>query len=66
MTLHSDLLAILACTECKGRLVYFADREFLFCPSCRLRYAVADEIPTKHYTFGGNVLQFGAQATLGW
>ncbi|MBX7162028.1 MAG: Trm112 family protein [Acidimicrobiia bacterium] len=45
MTLHSDLLAILACTECKGRLVYFADREFLFCPSCRLRYAVADEIP---------------------
>ena len=28
--------------------------------------AVIDEIPTKHYTFGGNVLQFGAQATLGW
>jgi long-subunit fatty acid transport protein len=27
---------------------------------------VTDEIPTKHYTFGGNVLQFGAQATLGW
>jgi long-subunit fatty acid transport protein len=24
------------------------------------------EVPTKHYAFGGNVLQFGAQATLGW
>ena len=27
---------------------------------------ITDEIPTKHYTFGGNVLQLGAQATLGW
>lgn len=45
MTLHSDLLAILACTECKGRLVYFADREVLFCPRCRLRYGVSDQIP---------------------
>lgn len=45
MTLHSDLLAILACTECKGPLVYYSDREFLLCPACRLRYGVADGIP---------------------
>lgn len=45
VTLHSDLLEILACTECKGRLVYFSARGFLFCPACRLRYAVEDGIP---------------------
>jgi long-subunit fatty acid transport protein len=25
-----------------------------------------DDVPEKHYTFGGNVLQIGAMATLGW
>lgn len=45
MTLHPDLLAILACTECKGPLVHFSDREFLFCPACRFRYGISDGIP---------------------
>jgi hypothetical protein len=25
-----------------------------------------DEVPEKHYSYSGNVIQFGAMATLGW
>jgi uncharacterized protein YbaR (Trm112 family) len=45
MALDARLLEILACPEDKGPLYYFEADRFLFCPACRRRYEVRDDIP---------------------
>jgi uncharacterized protein YbaR (Trm112 family) len=45
MPLDPQLLAILACPEDKGPLLYFADEETLYNPRLRLRYRIVDAIP---------------------
>jgi uncharacterized protein len=45
MTLAPELLQILVCPKCKGDLEYRRDPESLVCHTCRLVYAVEDDIP---------------------
>ena len=51
MALDARLLEILACPDEKGPLYYFepadsgTDGGTLFCPACRRRYEVRDDIP---------------------
>ncbi|HYX81103.1 MAG TPA: Trm112 family protein [Gemmatimonadales bacterium] len=45
MSLPPDLLEILVCPKCKGPLEYRQSPESLACPTCRLIYAVEDDIP---------------------
>ena len=45
MTLSPQLLAILVCPKCRGRLEYREAESSLVCPACRLRYPVRDDIP---------------------
>jgi uncharacterized protein YbaR (Trm112 family) len=45
MTLSPQLLAILVCPKCKGKLEYRESEPSLVCPVDRLRYPVRDDIP---------------------
>lgn len=45
MPIDSQLLAVLACPEDKGPLLYFADEDALYNPRLRRRYAVTGGIP---------------------
>jgi uncharacterized protein YbaR (Trm112 family) len=46
MALPPDLLEILVCPKCKGELEYRTQpKEELRCNTCRLIYAVEDDIP---------------------
>jgi uncharacterized protein YbaR (Trm112 family) len=45
MALDPQLLAILACPEDKGPLLYFADEDALYNPRLQRRYLVTDGIP---------------------
>lgn len=45
MALSEELLAILACPRCQGRVVPAGGGEGLVCAACRLRYPVRDGIP---------------------
>ncbi len=45
MSLDPKLLAILACPEDKGPLLWFADEAALYNPRLQRRYAVRDGIP---------------------
>ena len=51
MALDARLLEILACPDDKGPLYYFdpavsgTEGGFLFCPACRRRYEIRDDIP---------------------
>jgi uncharacterized protein YbaR (Trm112 family) len=45
VTIHPDLLAILACPKCKGELGKPAAGEGLACPACGVVYPVRDDIP---------------------
>jgi uncharacterized protein len=45
MSLSPQLLRILVCPKCKGELEYREEEQSLLCHSCRLRYAVHDDIP---------------------
>lgn len=45
MSIHPDLLEILACPEDKGPLLYFDDDTGLYNPRLRRRYLVTDGIP---------------------
>jgi uncharacterized protein YbaR (Trm112 family) len=45
MPLDPQLLALLACPEDKGPLLYFADEEALYNPRLRRRYRIVDGIP---------------------
>lgn len=45
MPIDKQLLDILACPKCKGKLVLLEDQSGLVCPACRLKYRIEDEIP---------------------
>ena len=45
MPLEPMLLAILACPEDKGPLLYFEDEDSLYNPRLQRRYAIRDGIP---------------------
>ncbi len=45
MALNKELLAILACPVCKGKLSYREGDNGLLCPGCRLLYPIEDDIP---------------------
>ena len=45
MGLSKELLEILVCPKCKGRLDYQAEQERLVCGTCRLAYPVENDIP---------------------
>lgn len=45
MALDPRLLAILACPEDKGPLLYFADEGFLYNPRLKRKYRVEDGVP---------------------
>jgi hypothetical protein len=43
--LDRELLEILACPKCKGKLEYKEKENELICHTCRLKYEVRDDIP---------------------
>jgi uncharacterized protein YbaR (Trm112 family) len=43
--LSPELLEILVCPACKGDLRYEPEAERLVCPTCRLAFAIKDDIP---------------------
>lgn len=45
MTLNENLLKILACPKCKGKLTLKSGEDGLACPKCAVVYPVKDEIP---------------------
>ena len=45
MSLHPDLLAILACPEDKGPLYYLEDESLLYNPRLARTYRIDDDIP---------------------
>lgn len=45
MALSGELLAILACPQCKGGLQYDKELSALTCTTCRLRYPIREGIP---------------------
>ncbi|HEY8368316.1 MAG TPA: Trm112 family protein [Thermodesulfobacteriota bacterium] len=45
MPLDPELLEILACPRCKGRVSLAPAGDGLVCESCRLRYPIVDDIP---------------------
>lgn len=45
MTIDKELLEILACPRCKGRIKLDEKRGGLVCEKCRLVYPVKDDIP---------------------
>jgi uncharacterized protein YbaR (Trm112 family) len=45
MALSQELLDILACPKCKGEVKLTASQDGLVCETCRLIYAIRDDIP---------------------
>jgi uncharacterized protein len=45
MPLAKELIEIVACPKCKGKLTLREDQSAFECPACRLVYAVVDDIP---------------------
>jgi len=45
MTLTKELLDILACPKCKGKIYLNEKEDGLICENCRLMYEVRDGIP---------------------
>ena len=45
MTMKKELLDILACPRCKGKLVLKPAGDGLACQACRVVYPVKDDIP---------------------
>ena len=45
MTIHSDLLKILACPKCKSSLELTTDKDGLSCKKCSVVYPIREEIP---------------------
>ncbi len=45
MPLAKELIEIVACPKCKGKLTLRDDESAFVCPACRLVYAVIDDIP---------------------
>lgn len=77
MALDARLLEILACPDEKGPLYYFdpassgtdggssgTDGGFLFCPTCRRRYEVRDDIPVMLLDEATTLSEADAEALL--
>jgi uncharacterized protein YbaR (Trm112 family) len=45
MSIHPDLLEILACPQCKGEIRPTPAEDGLICDRCRLVYEIRDGIP---------------------
>jgi uncharacterized protein YbaR (Trm112 family) len=45
MALPPELIEIVACPRCKGKLELAGDASAFLCRSCKLAYAVEDDIP---------------------
>jgi uncharacterized protein YbaR (Trm112 family) len=45
MPVDKELLDILACPKCKGKLILENDQSGLICNACMLKYRIEDEIP---------------------
>lgn len=45
MTIDRELLDILACPKCKGRIRLNEKKNGLVCEKCRLVYPIKDDIP---------------------
>ena len=45
MALSKELMDILACPQCKGRLELLPDDPGLVCRVCRLKYPIREDIP---------------------
>ena len=45
MTIHPELLEILACPKCKGDIRLSDSQDGLICDRCRLVYEIRDGIP---------------------
>jgi hypothetical protein len=45
MSVAPDLLDILACPRCKGRVQLTPTEDGLACPRCRVAYPIAGDIP---------------------
>jgi len=43
--LDKELLAILACPQCKGEIHINRDKDGLICPACKLEYPIREGIP---------------------
>lgn len=43
--INNNLLAILACPVCKGKLIYKKTLNELICKPCRLSYPIVNDIP---------------------
>jgi uncharacterized protein YbaR (Trm112 family) len=43
--IDKELLDILACPKCKGRVALDGAGAFLVCPHCRVRYPIEEDIP---------------------
>jgi uncharacterized protein len=45
MAIDKDLLAILACPNCRGEVDYKEAEQVIECRACHYRYPVRDDIP---------------------
>lgn len=45
MPISADLLAILACPKCKGKVALKDDQSGFVCSACKLLYPIVDDIP---------------------
>jgi len=45
MSIDKELLDILACPKCKGRIRLTEKKDGLVCEKCRLVYPIKDDIP---------------------
>ncbi|MCI5137058.1 MAG: Trm112 family protein [Candidatus Electrothrix sp. AR1] len=43
--MKKELLEILACPQCKGKIELGDDKNALICHTCQLSYAIRDDIP---------------------
>ncbi|MCI5120020.1 MAG: Trm112 family protein, partial [Candidatus Electrothrix sp. AUS4] len=43
--MKKELLDILACPQCKGKIALDEDQQVLRCPACQLIYEIRDGIP---------------------
>ena len=45
MPVDKELLDIIACPKCKGKLELASDKSGLICDKCKLKYRIEDDIP---------------------
>lgn len=45
MALSTELISILVCPKCKGKLIINDAKDGLICNSCSVQYEIRDDIP---------------------